>query len=233
VTSLQIRVVVDAFTRSCYRAAMKGPLAIICALGFAGTTDAMYLDKATNELVLRIVYAGDGDGALDDVTLLASAAKPGLATPVISRVHGAVRTFTVHLDPSIGTIRGFAPRVDVVGVSLDRLRSAMGSVDAAAMEKTVLRADGLVFVVGPDAAGAKAELERLSEELRAVGTNGAKTPVAIIATTGFDAERELGAKDVPIATGRRAAFTALKATVKPILLDVLKRSSEAQQGSSR
>jgi hypothetical protein len=205
---------------------MKAVVAAMCVLGLASPTRAMYLDKNSNELVLKIVYAGDGKVALDQVTSLASAAKPGLATPVIARMNGSVRMFTLHLDPSIGKIRGFAPRVDIVGVSLDGLRTGLGATKAVEMEKTILTGDGLIFVVGPNEPDAKAVFDRISSELHVVGTNGAKTPVAIIATGPVDVKRVLGVKDIPVSTGLTANASALKTIVKPTLLELVKRSSE-------
>jgi hypothetical protein len=199
---------------------MKPALVVLCVVALGPAAHSMYLDKANHELVLKIVYASDGSAALDQVTALADSAKQGLATPVVPRMGGTVRAFTLHLDPSIGVIRGFAPRVEVVGVSLDGLRGVLGPADADAMEKTILKGDGLVFV----AAGAELgrTYDRVRGELAAVGTEGARTPVVIL--THGTGGRMLAVKDMPVATG---SSDALRALVKPIFHELLRRLRES------
>ncbi len=43
----------------------------------------MYLDKDTTELALKIVFAGAGNAALDEVSAIAARAVAGRASPVV------------------------------------------------------------------------------------------------------------------------------------------------------
>jgi hypothetical protein len=102
----------------------------------------VYLDKASKELVVKVVFAGDGKAALEAASSLAAQAKVGTASPVVPLLEGSVRTFTQRM-PRI-QVRGFALRIEVVAVALHQLHAAFDASQAAASEKEVVTCDALV-----------------------------------------------------------------------------------------
>jgi hypothetical protein len=177
----------------------------------------MYLDKGTKELVVKVVYAGDGNGALDQVAALASKAKPGTATALIP-LGETVRSFTQHIRGI--QVRGFSLRVEILGASLDGLRAELGAAEADALEKTIVTSDAVIFVVGPEQTDPRTTFQRVRTELDALGSNGAKTPMAVIATGGIDVAAALATKDISVSTGPNAMVTALQAVIKVIVQQV-------------
>jgi hypothetical protein len=137
---------------------------------------------------------------------------------VIPLLGDSVRTFKLSF-PTMGKIRGFTPSVEVVGVSIDGLTAAVGAAEA---DRTILKTDALVFVLGPEEPGARKTFERLRVALRAEGLNGADTPLVIMASGAVDPATELGVQGVPIVTGRDAASATLKQVVSGMLKDVLR-----------
>jgi hypothetical protein len=180
----------------------------------------MHLDKGSKELVVKYVYAGDGGGSLEQVTQLAAQTQPGAATPVVRRLNESVRTFTLRM-PAL-QVRGFALRIEVVGISLDGIRAAIPKAEAVEMETTILQADAMIFVVGRGDSDAKSTFDRACAQLPCFGPGNTKSPIAIVTTDDVDARAVLGVGDVPIVSGPHAAIGALKALVKPMLLGLVK-----------
>ncbi len=179
----------------------------------------MYLDKENKELVLKIVFAGEGKHALEEVSLLASQVRPA-ASSVISLLDDAVRMSKIRF-PGI-QVRGMALRAEVDGVSIDGLRAKVGEAEA---DRTTLVSDGLIFVVGPGQSGARATFEHLRSGLRIRGLNGAKTPFVVLAT-GTVEGTELAGTDVPIAAGPGACVVAMKTVIKEIVQEVVRGLGE-------
>src|SRR5580704_6353929 len=152
----------------------------------------MHLDKASKELVVKIVYASEHAGALDEVQALAAHAKPGTATPIVSRLGGAVRTFELRM-PQL-QVRGFAVQLKIVGVSLDQLAG-----DGTGVEKT-LSAAGAIFV-GETASG--------FGRVRALFSAGPIVAVSAAPIDGIDA----------IATAATAR-AGLQALLKPLMAEL-------------
>ncbi|HEY1815308.1 MAG TPA: hypothetical protein VGG74_23330 [Kofleriaceae bacterium] len=166
----------------------------------------MILDKSHKELAVKIVYASEHAGALDEVDALAAQAKLGTASNIVSRLDGAVRTFELRV-PALA-VRGFPLQLKIVGISLDQL----GIADAAGVEKTLFAADGGIVVAGPDAGRTAAAFARIRTLLEANAPDGASTPIALVAPEPID-----GLGDVPIAPNGRAALQSLLKLMVPEL----------------
>jgi hypothetical protein len=153
----------------------------------------MHLDKASKELVVKIVYASEDVGALDEVQALAAHAKPGTATPIVSRLGDAVRTFELRMAQL--QVRGFAVQLKIVGVSLDQLAG-----DGTGVEKTLFAADGAIFI-GETASG--------FGRVRALFSAGPIVAVSAAPIDGIDA----------IATAPTAR-AGLQALLKPLMAEL-------------
>ena len=177
----------------------------------------VYLDKAAKQLVVKIVYIGGGQRALDEVSSIAAKPKAGTASPVTPRLGDSVRTFTQQM-PAL-QVRGFALRIEIVGASLAALAANVAASELPATEKMILKADALIFVVDADESDAKATFERMSKDFYATASNAEHSPIALVGATTEKAT--LGASVAPMFSGPNAGVLALQAVTKQILANVL------------
>ena len=177
----------------------------------------VYLDKAAKQLVVKIVYVGDGQQVLDVVSSVA--AKSQTASAVVSRLGDSVRTFTQQM-PGL-QVRGFALRLEIVGASLAALRTAVAASEVAEMEKTIIKADALIFVIDANAPDANATFDRVRREFHVLASSGAQSPVAVIGAGTDDDKAAVGGTETPMYSGANAGVLALQAVTKQILAHVL------------
>lgn len=175
----------------------------------------MYLDKVNTELVVRVVYAAVGNAGIEQAKLLAEQANSSIAVKPFTMLFGGSVLMRSVSMPAL-KVRGFALRVDIVGISLARFRAAPDTTKE--LELSTLLTDGLVFVVEPGERDLRAAFEHARSQPAPEGMR-----VAVIAPAGFEVATELGVVNLPIASGRRAAMDALQAVIKPLLLDIVKR----------
>jgi hypothetical protein len=166
----------------------------------------MYLDKASKELAVKIVYASEHGGALDEVDALAAQAKLGTASTIVSRLDGAVRTFELRV-PSLA-VRGYPLQLKIVGISLDQL----GTAAEAGVEKTLFAADGGIVVAGADGGRTAAAFARIRTLLETNAPDGASTPIALVSADPVD-----GLGDVTVAPNGRVALQNLLKVMVPEL----------------
>jgi hypothetical protein len=161
----------------------------------------MHVDQARKEVAVKLVYASEHAGALDEVSALAAQAKLGTASSIVSRLDDAVRTFELHM-PQLA-VRGYAIQLKIVGVSLDKL----GASDGSGVEKTLFAADASIVI-----ADNRATLDRVGALLAAAGTTG---PMAVVSETPVD-----GVDPAMLAATGRAG---LQVVLKPLIAELGKR----------
>ena len=161
----------------------------------------MHVDQARKEVAVKLVYASEHAGALDEVSALAAQAKLGTASAIVSRLDDAVRTFELRM-PQLA-VRGYAIQLKIVGVSLAQL----GAGDGSGVEKTLFQADAAIVI-----AQTRAALDRVTALLAAAGSTG---PVAVVSEAPVD-----GVDAAMLAATGRAG---LQAVLKPLIAELGKQ----------
>jgi hypothetical protein len=178
----------------------------------------VFLDKATSEFAVRVVYASLGPEAVEQAKLLSGQANSTMVVaPAELLFGGGVLMQQIKLPKLL--VKGIPIRLHVVGISFANFRASPEATTE--LEAGALKTDGLVFVV-PEQPESESELRAGYERARSQPLG--KLYGAMIAPAGFDVACVLGAGiDMPVVSGRRAAMDALQAVMKPLLLDLAKQ----------